>query len=296
VLPLSFEEYQKGSRYSLAKTMVVNSNESEGLQILEQRAFDNPNAEDPRLEVGVYSKKILHLGPRAPKLVRKLTPKDALMLIEESWDCYPYMKTVYESTYFGERFELVVETMVVGNDRGQNPNALALSKEDLKLREIDFMDIINEPCQAGSDGLQTDGVLDPKTFVSQSTKRGPYGGTKFGETCEPVCCVYKVVKCACKFGVFQKLAESLLQSRGMRDLLLPFHQQMWCTLDEWHPMSLEEVEAYEKKCQSQMEKLGFGKRTMSMEKAPETVSPLDPSKTVVTPVLSRAAKQNNNNE
>jgi hypothetical protein len=115
-------------------------------------------AEDPRMEEGVHALKVLHLGNRVPKLVRLLTPSNALMLEEESWNCFPYCKTVYRrflffpfflfviflfsSHYFGKRFTLTVETMVLDDDRGEHINALGLSEAQLKLREIDYIDIL----------------------------------------------------------------------------------------------------------------------------------------------------------
>ena len=154
----------------MAKTSDSTSGDGQGVTTLENKPFEDDGDDvDPRLECGVYTHKILHMGPKVPKLVRVLTPKDALMLEEKSWNCYPYTKTVYASHYFGKRFQMTVETMVIEDDRGEHPNALDLSEDVLKLREIDYIDIVEDEVPSG--GLVDSD--DPAKFVSKETGRGP---------------------------------------------------------------------------------------------------------------------------
>lgn len=131
--------------------------------------------------------------------------------------------------------------MVCDDDRGTNPNALGLTPEELKMRQVDWIDIVKDPLPQG--GLVC--KEDPSKFVSEKTGRGPLR-VGFEQNCSPAVCIYKVVRVRLDFGPFQKKAESLLLSVGMRDLLLPLHRQIFCWMDEWWPMTLEEVHAYEK--------------------------------------------------
>jgi hypothetical protein len=59
------------------------------------------------------------------------------------------------------------------------------------------------------------------------------------------------------FGPFQKKAEALCLSAGMRDLLLPFHRQIFCWIDEWIDMTKEDVTEYERACQAKVNELKF---------------------------------------
>ena len=79
--------------------------------------------------------------------------------------------------------------MVVEDDRGENPNALALSEKDLEIREIDDIDIAMDDFPSSS--LGSIGKEDPTKFKSEKSGRGPLK-EGFQDTCEPVCCVYKV--------------------------------------------------------------------------------------------------------
>ncbi len=103
-----------------------------------------------------------------------------------------------------------VRCQVCDDDRGTNPNALGLSPEKLKQREVDWIDIVCDP--VGSSLVCKE---DPSKFKSAVTGRGPLV-KGFERACDPAVCVYKVVTCNLDFGPFQKKAESLLLSAGMR--------------------------------------------------------------------------------
>ncbi len=253
-MPLSMEEYERGFIFALAKTTEQTSKDGEGVETKRNEHFVNPEATDPRMEEGAYALKVLHMGARVPKLVRLLTPKNALMLVEESWNCFPYCKTVYASPYFGKRFTLTVESMVLADDRGEHPNALHLSEEQLKMREIDYVDIVEDEVESN----YIEANEDPAKFASKLTGRGPLK-PEFYKTCEPCICVYKVVTVNLDFGPFQKKAEALCLSAGMRDLLVPFHRQIFCWIDEWYGLSLEDAKLFEKTVQDKINKeLQFG--------------------------------------
>ncbi len=252
-MPLTLDEYERGFVYTLAKTTEQSSGNGEGVETRLCESFSDENATDPRLEEGEYAEKVLHMGARVPKLVRMLTPSSALMLEERSWNCFPYCKTVYASPYFGRRFTLTVETMVLGDDRGEHPNALGLSEEQLKLREIDYVDIVEDEVESSYLHARE----DPSTFTSKLTGRGPLVA-EFYKTCSPCLCVYKVVTVNLDFGPFQKKAEALCLAAGMRDLLVPFHRQVFCWIDEWHAMTLEEAKLFEKTVQIRQNKENFG--------------------------------------
>ena len=65
---------------------------------------------------GRYYKKIFHIGAVLPSWLRAILPKSALMLVEESWNSYPFTRTKY-SCPFMEKFCVDVET-VYAQDAG----------------------------------------------------------------------------------------------------------------------------------------------------------------------------------
>lgn len=251
VMPMTLEEYNKGNRYSLSRETKAQSSAEEGVETLANEPFDDPNAPDPRYRKGVFTHKILHLGGRVPKWARALTPKRALMLDEKCWNCPPYSKTIYTSEYFGEKFMLSVETIQL-EDRGETENALGLPEHVLKDRAVDFIDIVGDPF----DKSTYEEKEDPGKFKSVKVERGPLV-KNFRETHEPVMCVYKLVVAQFKVKAVKKKAESLMTKMGMRDLLLPFHRHIFCWMDDWYDKSLEEILAFEKEIQAELNQLEF---------------------------------------
>jgi hypothetical protein len=72
----------------------------------------------------------------------------------------------------------------------------------------------------------------------------------------------------------------------MRDLLLPFHRQIFCTIDEWFPQSLEEIREYEKSIQEKLNlvkyktdpKLVVGERVEQIREEDQCRSPMPEKK------------------
>lgn len=63
----------------------------------------------------------------------------------------------------------MVESVYLPNDRGQIENALNLSTEILKRRQVEIVDIANEQV----DDQDFSSTFDPRAFVSLKTNRGP---------------------------------------------------------------------------------------------------------------------------
>lgn len=52
----------------------------------------------------------MYVASRVPKFLRAILPKNALILEEESWNAFPYTKTIYTNLWLKERFNLVIES------------------------------------------------------------------------------------------------------------------------------------------------------------------------------------------
>ena len=69
----------------------------------------------------------------------------------------------------GERFEICVESVYLANDRGTTENALNLSDEILKKRQVEILDIGKDQV----DDPDFSSAFDPRSHVSEKTGRGP---------------------------------------------------------------------------------------------------------------------------
>lgn len=99
-----------------------------------------------------------------------------------------------------------------------------------------------------------------------------------------------------EFGPFQKKSESLCLSAGMRDLLLPFHRQMFCWIDEWFELTLEQAVEFEKATQKRLNALQFNTKSGKADDSADAlgaeapVAVVSEENQVLTPVQVKKGK------
>jgi len=240
VMPVTLEEYQIGQLYSVAKTSNLETHDDAGVEILKNEPFENEDSK------GQYTHKIYHLGSRVPGWLRALAPASALQLEEEAWNAYPYCKTVLTSPFMGDKFKFVIESRHFA-DKGEQENVHNLPKKELKKRDVEMIDITS-PVEK-KDYKEEE---DPTKFKSEKTGRGPLE-EGWIENADPVMCAYKLVTVEFRWWGLQTKIENFMM--GMEtNIFLKFHKQIFCWIDEWYGMSMEEVRKYEDELREQMAK------------------------------------------
>lgn len=193
---------------------------------------------------GQYTHKFYILDSKIPWFVRKLIPRDSTKLHERSWNMYPTVKTVLTNEYFRTNFRIEIDTVVRACPNGEPEfNVHSLTPEQLEKREIVNIDI-SEPiaeCDYKPDE-------DPTRVRSVKTGRGPLVQNNWVKTCiaaqQPVICCYKLVFLEFKMFGVQSKCESYLRNM-YRQLFTIFHRQIYCWLDKWHGMTMEDVRKIE---------------------------------------------------
>jgi hypothetical protein len=135
----------------------------------------------------------------------------------------------------------VVETMHV-DEKIDLPNALSLSPEELKHRKVEYLDIAAAQDAKAKD---YDAAMDPRSFRSATTGRGrlEQGWERLPAT-RPLACAYKVVRADFRYFGLQSTVEHHILAQ-QRELFLKTHANAFCTIDEWHAMSFEDIRRYE---------------------------------------------------
>ncbi|XP_046463780.1 phosphatidylinositol transfer protein beta isoform-like isoform X2 [Daphnia pulex] len=238
-MPLSVEEYQYGQLYAFSVESLNNTGGGEGIEVLRSEPFKDVLLNNKR-HSGQYTYKIYHMGSKAPGFMKHLMPKGSFEFHEESWNAYPYSKTVISNPKFmKENFQLVIESIHHAGGPDVD-NILDLSEEMLKLREVVHVDIAND--KISSKDYKAD--LDPTIFRSKKTGRGPLTGSwlKSGRV------------------------ENHIMNTEQRIFNL-FHRQIFCLLDEWCNMSMEDIRKFEDKVKEELDKqLKYGEpRGMTAE-------------------------------
>lgn len=184
------------------------------------------------------SHKVMHLKSKLPKFIALLVPESMTDVIEYSWNSFPWCKTEYRNAFFGDKFYLCVET-IHADDRGTQENAVNLSPEDLAKRKVDYLNIACD-----DNGVPMEKGENPTKILSTKTGRGNLKPT-FMEDHDPVMTCYKVVKLRFKVFGLQSKVESWGQQYGIRNPFLKYHRKLFCWIDEWFGLKIEDIRAME---------------------------------------------------
>ncbi|KAI8442153.1 hypothetical protein MSG28_005761 [Choristoneura fumiferana] len=175
------------------------------------------DASGGKFSSGQYTYKIYHLASKVPAFIRLLAPKGSLEVHEEAWNAYPYCRTVLTNPgYMKDNFVICIESLHVP-DGGDQYN--------LKTREVVHIDIANDPLPTADYKPET----DPTKFKSVKTGRGPLVGPNWKQEAKPIMTCYKLVTAEFK--------------------------QVFCSMDDWHGMTMADIRAIEDRTKEELERL-----------------------------------------
>jgi len=133
---------------------------------------------------------------------------------------------------------------VVEDDRlGEEENIFKLGDDDLENREIVKIDI-------AADTKYNDTTFkdDPTKFKSTKTGRGPLDKDWETKT-NPIICLYKLL--IVDFAISDSLVPKKLKSfliRNMAKGMNKYHRKLFCSMDEWVDLTMEDIRELEKEC------------------------------------------------
>ncbi|KAK8405919.1 hypothetical protein O3P69_006969 [Scylla paramamosain] len=249
ILPLTVEEYQVAQLYSVAEASKNETGGGEGVEVLKNEPFDNYPLLGNRYSSGQYTYKIYHLKSKVPGFIRILAPEGSLEVHEEAWNAYPYCRTIISNPgYMKKNFIICIETLHAP-DMGTMENAHELTGEKYKMREVVPIDISNDPVKTADYKVDE----DPTKFKSEKTGRGPLIGPEWWKKCDPVMTCYKLVTCEFKWFGLQSRVEKFIQDVERR-LFTNFHRQVFCWMDRWHGMTMDDIRRLEDKTKQELDK------------------------------------------
>ena len=248
---MTVEEYQIAQLYGVAEASINETGGGEGVKVIKNEPYENVPLLNGKFCSGQYTLKKYYLASKVPAWVRAFAPAGSLELQEEAWNAYPYCKTVLTNPgYMKENFLIKLETYHYA-DRGESHNIHELSEEELRVREVSVLDIA-EPVAQGD----YDPKMDPTTYVSDKTKRGPLKnepGKKWHHIANPVMTCYKLITIEFKWWGLQGQMEAFIM-RQQRRLLINLHRQIFCSTDKWYGMTMEDIRKLEEKTKEELER------------------------------------------
>lgn len=254
-LPISVEEYHIGQLYAVAEASKNETGGGEGIEIVvnEPYKIDDKEAKSRNIAFpGQYTHKIFHLASKVPTFIRLLAPKGSLEIHEKAWNAYPYCRTEYSNPdYMKDNFHIIIETWHKPGLPEDNYNAHQLSAEKLSKRVIDKIDIVTDP--VATNDYKAD--EDPSKFHSEKTGRGPLASDwKERKDDYPLMTCCKLYDINFKWWGLQTKVESVIV-RAVRRLLHNFHRQLFCWLDKWHGMTMDDIRELEAKTKKDLEEM-----------------------------------------
>ena len=243
-MPFTLQEYEVGKLFSVNKASLLHTGGGEGVECLVNTTYTDIDLfKNAKGTNGQYTKKVYYIRDQVPSILRGLAPHGAMELLEESWNAFPYTKTVATNPgYMKEKFYIQVDTIHVSSDRGDSHNVHGLDDDDLQRRQVVNINIARDSVE--SKDYKAD--EDPKRFVSKteaSQYRGPLQDD-WAQKAEPVMTAYKLVRIKFSWKGFQSIAENYLIGLQKRMFTL-FNRRIYCWMDEWLMMDMPAVREYE---------------------------------------------------
>jgi len=259
ILPMTVAEYQVAQLFSVAEASKQETGGGEGIEILKNEPYEKDG------EKGQYTHKIYHLESRVPSYVRVFMPKGSMDLEEKAWNAYPKCKTVVTNPFLDKDFQISIESLHIADD-GKQDNVHGLSASELKQREVITIDIANDAVSSSDYKPE----FDPKIVSSEKAGRGPLGphwikevsmqkkmaesGCQDSKPPMPVMCAYKLVKCNFKWWGLQTKIEKMIHNQEQR-VFTTFHRQVYCWMDKWYGMTMQDIRRLEDKTKDDLEKM-----------------------------------------
>lgn len=273
VLPTNLPKYKIGSRYMVNDYVKSTQSNGEGIEIVKCEPYTKEN------ESGMYTYKILHFKSKIPKFIRWAVPDKYLHFHEESYNGFPHLYTKEFVPGLGDDFQLSIETQHSDYKKGDEfpENLVNLNEEELKIREIYYIDILNGQPQSENPDEQicnftcpeagiTKPITEPEKFFDQHSLP-KWLDSYDGELMIAV----KVVRFNFKWFGLQTAVEKLACDTFYPKLFTDSHRKVIGKMKYWYNMTWEDIRREEDEIANQQKQEGenlFHKDDENQEEQP----------------------------
>jgi hypothetical protein len=232
--------------------------DGDGFEIIDSGDFEEDG------NPGHWVRRIFHFKRKIPGWLRWVVPEKYAHIHEDNRNAFPHTVTKFHLEGM-EFFLLHTETRHVVYERGMEipDNLVRLEPEDLAIREVVYLDLLNGPVNKREFDLH--GFSCPDAGIGELT--APKGGKKDDATIPewvnfyegPVTLVVKIVKFNFQWKGVQTAVESLVAKSVFYSTYLDTHRAMVKWSPIWCKMTLEEVWNMERQIKDQLSQQEFDK-------------------------------------
>lgn len=243
IVPTTLAKYSIGNRFMCLEYVKNERKAGEGIEMVKNEPYQTEN------ENGQYTYKIFHVKSQVPGFIRWAVPDKYLHFHEESWNAYPHYHTINFVPGMGKDLILDVESQHITYTKGMEipDNALNLSPDDLKIRNIRYLDIVDGEPYPDDKRLLLEGFQCPESGITTPLhgKKGSYNPKQIPTWVnnydgEMVCCI-KVVKFQFKWWGLQKAVEKYITETMYPKLFTETHRKLIATSKDWFQLTTDDV-------------------------------------------------------
>lgn len=260
----------------------------EGIETIKNEPYKNQK------ESGIYTYKIMHFKSRIPSFMRWALPDKYCHCHEKSWNGYPHIHTEYSVPGMGNDLLMIVDSYHVPYKSNEpiKDNLLNLSNDELKIRKIVYLDILDGKPKAEKDRDLSNWIC-PQLGVTQKfslykpdkkqkkdkkkDKKESSHDSKPPEWTQnfkgEMMVAVKVVKFKFHWKGLQSIVEKFATTNFYHNLFLDNHRAMMSWADKWVSMSLDQVIELEKQIYAKNNALGFERDENKPDVEPPAVRP-----------------------
>lgn len=239
VLPLTLEEYNISQLYVVAQLSKSESTGDTSIKILENTDYEHEAFGKCRKTV-----KIMNLNSKVPGFIRAIVPsKKALRLEETAYNAYPRCNTNYKNLYFSEStFKMQVDSLHKSGADFED-NVLNLPDNLYSKTKIVYLDISENIINKDFDPKKVEGRgVNGKGWIEKCKENGV-----------PLMTCYKHVTVEVNFFPFGSIAGKIADK--MKDIFLEAHQRLYCEIDNWISMTIDDIRKLEEETKNDLEKI-----------------------------------------
>lgn len=235
-MPITMKEYEIGYRYTDAKMKLEQTGDNKGcLNIMYNEGI---HCEQLGGDSDAITN-VLNLSSQIPYYLNNSRYGNTEVFIH-SYRIFPKNYAEYSEPEFMKQHFYIINNGIVLDDNGNSDNALNLTGEKLTNRVIEIIDIRNTALNY----YDKDMSEDPATcaLASRNSELLP---ENWMETETNIVTSYQFNDILYLHFSLQGMGEKNIQT-ALRRILQVFHRKMYCWMDEWKNMTLNEVKIYEK--------------------------------------------------
>ena len=253
LVPMVPEKYKIGSRYVINNYVKDTQTNGEGIEIVKCEPYQKDN------ESGIYTYKIFHMKSKVPQFIRWAIPDKYLHIHEESYNGFPHLYTTEFVPGCGDSLILSIETQHFEYKKGTEipDNSVNLSDEELKQREIIYIDVLNgESSFSNIPEEKIEGFVFPEAGIDKPLSSPPgYDKTQLPKWIDnydgPLMCCVKVVRFEFKWFGLQTAVEAYVSDIFYPKLFTETHRRIVGTMKSWYNLTWEDVRNEEDRLESE---------------------------------------------